>query len=129
MLVAATRRTITVPCVPLPVATLSIAKSNDPVTGALDTPDRIAEGPAFAPAILISPDEPLIENSAALPFNVQEPPTSAEPKPFAMVRAKASVATATGAAGSMTVTDLVTAPVAPSSSVTVSVTGNVPPAE
>ena len=73
------------PCVPLPVATLSIAKSTDPVTELLDAPDRIAEGPAFAAAILISPEEPSTENSAGLPFSVQEPPTVAEPNPFATV--------------------------------------------
>ena len=71
------------------------------------------------------PDPPVTVAFAAPPATVQAPPTSAVPQPPVTSRPKASAARAVdtgGVAGSVTVTCLVTVPVAPAESVTVSFT-------
>ena len=74
----------------------------------------------------MAPEPPLTLKRLALPFSVQGPPVAALPQPLVTVRAKASLATTTGA--SVAVTSWTTDPVSPSSSVTVSVTSYVPAA-
>ena len=81
---------------------------------------------------MTTPEPAVTEALDAVPLTVQAPPASALPQPPVTSRPKASVASAPpaggGGGGAVTVTDLVTVPVAPPLSVTVSRTVYVPAA-
>ena len=103
------------------LGTLSIARVVVRSIADEDTWPRVAfrVDPAFA-ATRPTPDA---TESFVVEFTVHGPPVSAVPQPAATVRPNASCARAPAGGGADTVTDCVGVAVAPSSSVTVRVTG------